>query len=645
MMKRLTGLAVLGILVAFALSCGSDGTIASGGDFALSLDDLRYEISQLGPSASYSDSHADRLGIVEMLSARHYLAREAEARGYGDEALEQAVVDARKVAAAEAYHEWKLEKSIQTPRIQRLPWLPKLDRKLHIVDMHFLVYEVAEEALAEVERGRPFEKVAAEAKGREDITVNDMDWRVWKELTLEVANVVFRLDVNEVSPIVRGADGYHLFYLAGAEKLGLGMEIQSLRSRKFLTALKEERLLEKERAELVRGYDVSFSEDGLAAALRTFAMAFKGERPDDDLMGGVVSTHPEGQVLVGDLFSTYFSVPNDSRPYVGDRRGIREMAIDLMMPELEAMAAFDMGFARSRQVKWAEKQAREDYLVVLMEDYFRSEIAITEDDLQEYYEDRREDLKSSARYKVSRILTSTADDARSALRRVESGEDFLEVSTEMAGMEARAEVSGELEWLTTGSIAVFDSALAGLDPGEMTGIFESGSGFEILRLDDWRALANLAGVLQAEGDLEAAAETYERAVGLNPDDRGLLLALSGVYAEMGDEDRAGELMGRADLGSDDDIITRYNRAAILQDSGDLEEAGRLYEAILLEEPRHEGSLVNLGVVYARTGKEAEALDMWKRALEVNPENRNAKRNIRLLESAGDAPGPGDHSGM
>ena len=114
---------------------------------------------------------------------------------------------------------------------------------------------------------------------------------------------------------------------------------------------------------------------------------------------------------------------------------------------------------------------------------------------------------------------------------------------------------------------------------------------------------------------------------------------------MGDKDRAGELMGRADLGSADDITTRYNRAAILQDSGNLEEAGRLYEAILLEEPRHEGSLVNLGVVYARTGKEAEALDMWKRALEVNPENRNAKRNIRLLESAGDPTSPGDHSGM
>jgi tetratricopeptide (TPR) repeat protein len=155
---------------------------------------------------------------------------------------------------------------------------------------------------------------------------------------------------------------------------------------------------------------------------------------------------------------------------------------------------------------------------------------------------------------------------------------------------------------------------------------------------NWRAQANLAGVLRSEGDLEGAAETYERAVALNPDDQGLLLALSGVYAEMGDEDRAGRIAGRASMGSADNIITRYNRAVILQDIGSLDEAGRLYEAILKEVPSHEGSLVNLGVIYAKSGKYAEALGMWNRALEVNPENLNARRNIRLLGPANDSSG-------
>jgi hypothetical protein len=201
-------------------------------------------------------------------------------------------------------------------------------------------------------------------------------------------------------------------------------------------------------------------------------------------MGEVVATYPEGRVLVGDLFSSYYSAPNDSRPYVGDYHGVTEMATDLMMPGLEALAAFDMGMGRSRDVMWAEKQAGEDYLVILMEDYFRSEIVMTDEDLADYYDEWREDLKKPASYKVSRILSSTAADGQRALRRLAAGEDFMQVARDMSKEEARAEISGELGWLNVGSISSFDSALAGLEPGDITGVFESTSGFEILRLED-----------------------------------------------------------------------------------------------------------------------------------------------------------------
>jgi len=484
-MKRRVSLVILAGLVALALRCGGEDIIARGGDFVLSVDDLRYEISRLGPSAAYDGTYEDRLGVVDMLAARHYLAVEARAKGYGDEVYETTVTEARKKAAAEAYHGWKVERLIQTPRIQRLPWLAKLDRKIHLMDMRFMVYEVAEEALAEIRAGRSFESLAAEVEGREDISVNDMGWRIWKELTLEVANVVFRLDVKETSPIVKGRDGYHLFYLANAEKLGLSFEIQSLRSKKFLAEMKKERLLENERTGLVRRYDVTFRDDGIAAALKTFASAFQGERPADDLMGEVVCAYPEGRVLVGDLFSAYYSVPNESRPYVGDYHGIREMAIDLMMPDLEADAALEMGLGRSRDVMWAGKKAGEDYLVFLMEDYFRSGIVVTDEDLEEYYKEHLENLKNPPRYKVSRILSSTSEEAQRALRRLELGGDFLEIAAEISEKDPKAETSGELDWIYVGTVSAFDSALAGLEPGEITGVFESSSGFEILRLDGW----------------------------------------------------------------------------------------------------------------------------------------------------------------
>jgi parvulin-like peptidyl-prolyl isomerase len=494
-MRRSRDLAVLAVLAALVLRCGGEGIVARGGDFVLSLDDLRYEVSRLGPAASYGGTHEDRLGVVEKLAARHYVAREAEAKGYADEILEETVADEMKTAAAAAYRKWRVESSIQAPRIQRLPWHAKLDRRLHLMDVRFSVYEVAEEALAELGAGRSFESLAAEVGDRMDVSVNDMGWRVWRELDLEVSYVVFRLDVKEVSPIVSGSDGYHLFYL----ELGLSHEIKSLRSKRFVVAMKEEQVLERERAHLIRRYDISFGDDGVAAALRAFAASFQGERPDDDLMGEVVATYPEGRVLVGDLFSSYYSVATDARPYVGDPRAVRETAIDLMMPDLEALAAFDMGMGRSRDVIWAEKKAREDYLVPLMEDYFRSEIVVTDEDLADYYDERHEDLRTPARYKVSRILSDSEADGQMALRRLAGGEDFLNIAADISEKNPRAEQSGELGWIDFGNISAFDSVVSELQPGEISGLFESSSGYEILRL---------------EGREEAIYYSYEEAVPL-----------------------------------------------------------------------------------------------------------------------------------
>jgi tetratricopeptide (TPR) repeat protein len=74
---------------------------------------------------------------------------------------------------------------------------------------------------------------------------------------------------------------------------------------------------------------------------------------------------------------------------------------------------------------------------------------------------------------------------------------------------------------------------------------------------------------------------------------------------------------------------------MLQKDGDIEGARRIYEEILTEAPDHERTLVNLGVIYVRQGVHTRALELWERALTVNPENPTAKRNIELLRKQTD----------
>jgi tetratricopeptide (TPR) repeat protein len=88
----------------------------------------------------------------------------------------------------------------------------------------------------------------------------------------------------------------------------------------------------------------------------------------------------------------------------------------------------------------------------------------------------------------------------------------------------------------------------------------------------------------------------------------------------------------------ENIDLRYNQAAMLQNDGMLDEAREIYEGILVEMPRHERTLINLGVIYAGMGEDDKALELWQRALEVNPGNATARRNIELLERRAGDPG-------
>jgi parvulin-like peptidyl-prolyl isomerase len=485
------------LLVAIGLAlvvpgCSQDGIIARGGDFLLTVEQLRFEITKLGPSSGYDDTYEGRYAVVMNLAARKFLADEAEERGYGGEALQEMVDSARETALAESFRRWKVDNMVMLPRIKTKPWIEYLDRRLHIKDLVFLVHPVAEEALSDLREGVPVGTIEEAAAGRDDIRVVDMGWVIWKDLTREIANIVFRIGEGEASDVIAAGDGYHLFYVAEDEPFGLGLELLSVRSKRFVMAMEEERLDRELREELTDRYDVRFLEDGLTAGLRAFAVSFAGERPPDSLMAGVIASYPDGQVTVGDVYTLYFGLPAANRPYVGDYHSLSSLAVDVLMPDLEARAGYEMGLYRDREVLFAARMAREEHLVPMMEDYYKSQVEITPEDIAAYYENRKEDLAEPARYNVRRILVSSLEAARQARRQVLLGGDFAEVAMEVSEDERSAPQGGDMGWFSTGVVAVYDSVLADMEPGDISTPFQSYSGFEIIKLEGREARRTLS---------------------------------------------------------------------------------------------------------------------------------------------------------
>jgi hypothetical protein len=162
---------------------------------------------------------------------------------------------------------------------------------------------------------------------------------------------------------------------------------------------------------------------------------------------------------------------------------LSSLAMDVLMPELEARAGRELGLERDMEVRFAVRTAREEYLVPIMEDYFKSQVEITQQDIEDYYEERKEDLAERARYHIRRIVLGSSDEARRVYQRLRLGADFGEVAMEVSEDERSAGQGGEVGWFSEGTIAVYDSVLAGMGPGDISPPFETYSGFEIIKLE------------------------------------------------------------------------------------------------------------------------------------------------------------------
>lgn len=188
---------------------------------------------------------------------------------------------------------------------------------------------------------------------------------------------------------------------------------------------------------------------------------------------------------MADLFTFYFNSTPDARFYIGDAYSVVKAAWDLALPELYVQAGYDMRLDERQEIKWVVTKARRDYLMPQMEDYFRSSIDVTDADIEQYFEDRREDLVTAVTYRASRILLENQDEVAQVQAELSAGGDFAALAKKYSHDEYTASKGGDMGAIGRGIVAVYDSVLVDLEPGEVSQPFDTNSGIEILRLQEF----------------------------------------------------------------------------------------------------------------------------------------------------------------
>lgn len=147
-------------------------------------------------------------------------------------------------------------------------------------------------------------------------------------------------------------------------------------------------------------------------------------------------------------------------------------------------------------------ETRKLQYVVVNTDKVSAQIPVSQDDLQRYYEEHRDEYRVQDRVNVRHILIKTplpgpdgkvdqkgADAARQKaediLKQLKSGGNFAALAKKYSQDPGSATNGGSLGWIVKGqTVPEFEKAAFSLAKGETSGVVQSSYGFHIIHVDD-----------------------------------------------------------------------------------------------------------------------------------------------------------------
>lgn len=217
-------------------------------------------------------------------------------------------------------------------------------------------------------------------------------------------------------------------------------------------------------------------------------IVFSGCKEKDNVIAKVGK-----DAITTDNFSEkLMSAPPAYRAYINTEPGKKQF-IDLLVREkLILESAKQAGINKRDEYKKAlndfkqeqEKQLKE-YKDGLMIDMYLKEVqenmAVTEEEINKYYEEHKQDFTNPTAVTAKHILVSTKEEAEIALDRINKGEKFEKVAQEMSTDKVSAQKGGQIGPFRRGELVKeFEDVVFNLKEGEVSDIVETPFGLHII---------------------------------------------------------------------------------------------------------------------------------------------------------------------
>ncbi|WP_448547930.1 SurA N-terminal domain-containing protein [Thalassotalea fusca] len=159
-----------------------------------------------------------------------------------------------------------------------------------------------------------------------------------------------------------------------------------------------------------------------------------------------------------------------------------------------------------------QEKVKVDYIALNVAD-IATTVSVSDDEIETYYQENMVNYQKAPQRRISHILIEGEDDAaqaqaQSLLEQIKNGADFAEMAKQHSADTFSGENGGDLEWLEPGVMdpAFDEAALALNNVGDVSEVVKTDFGFHLIQLTEFQE-GNLKALADVKEDIHAALST------------------------------------------------------------------------------------------------------------------------------------------
>lgn len=225
---------------------------------------------------------------------------------------------------------------------------------------------------------------------------------------------------------------------------------------------------------------------------------------DDDVLASVGDT----KITVADFNKKLANLPERYRDVVKKRKA--EFLQEVINDTLLYQEARNKGLHKDQEVRDLIVEAKKKILITrLLKDEVEDAIEVTDEDMEEFYDENKDRYMTPEIMRVSHILVLSRDDAQNIQTELDAGARFEDLARAKS-IDPTAQRAGDIGYFPKGQLMPeFENACAKLDVGEVSGIVKTKLGYHIIKLTD-RRQPEQRPIKQVSDDIKARVYMLKR---------------------------------------------------------------------------------------------------------------------------------------